>query len=229
MKMKKYAKTEKNRLFVKRVKQSICLLLFMLCSSFILSSCSDEVNEPQNTGWENFSADVLEKKLQDACGNETIDVNSLVTSVKANKNVEDAFATADKLQIAVRLKGEDIYSVFPIHQVEDIFEEDVDTQSNGQTYATNSVDNHSSSSNTMPTMLKGSGLAGKVAIFNYFSGVEIGATDKLGTRYTQNRMVEFMANELLRNDYDVEYYIHENMTLENIKNVLDNKTSIRLL
>ena len=223
MRVKKYAKTEKNRLFVKRVKQSICLLLFMLCSSFILSSCSDEVNEPQNTGWENFSADVLEKKLQDACGNETIDVNSLVTSVKANKNVEDAFATADKMQIAVRLKGEDIYSVFPIHQVEDIFEEDVDTQSNGQTYATNSVDNHSSSSNTMPTMLKGSGLAGKVAIFNYFSGVEIGATDKLGTRYTQNRMVEFMANELLRNDYEVEYYIHENMTLENIKNVLDNK------
>ncbi len=223
MKMKKFAKTEKNRLFVKRVKQSICLLLFMLCSSFILSSCSDEENEPQNTGWENFSADVLEKKLQDACGNETIDVNSLVTSVKANKNVEDAFATADKLQIAVRLKGEDIYSVFPIHQVEDIFEEDVDTQSNGQTYATNSVVNHSSSSNTMPTMLKGSGLAGKVAIFNYFSGVEIGATDKLGTRYTQNRMVEFMANELLRNDYEVEYYIHENMTLENIKNVLDNK------
>lgn len=223
MRVKKYAKTEKNRLFMKREKQSICLYLITLFLGFLLNACSDGVNEPQNTGWQDYTADIMEQKLKEACGNESVDVNSLVTSVKANKNVEDAFATADKLQIAVRLKGEDIYSVFPIHQVEDIFEEDVDTQSNGQTYATNSVDNHSSSSNTMPTMLKGSGLAGKVAIFNYFSGVEIGTTDKLGTRYTQNRMVEFMANELLRNDYDVEYYIHENMTLENIKNVLDNK------
>jgi len=223
---KKFDKTDTIRLAKKMVTQFACLQL-VLFSGILFSSCSDEVKEPQNTGWDNFSADVIEKKLQEACGNESVDVNSLVTSVKANKNVEDAFATADKMQIAVRLKGEGTYSVFPIHQVEDLFEEDVNTQSDGQTYDTNSVDSHSSSSNTLATMLKGSGSAGKVAIFNYFSGVEIGTTDKLGTRYTQNRMVEFMANELLCNDYDVEYYMHENMTLENIKNVLDNRNQYK--
>lgn len=227
MKMKKFARTEKNRLFVKRVKQSICLLLFMLCSSFILSSCSDEVNEPQNTGWQDYTADVLEQKLKEACGNESVDVNSLVTSLKVNKNVEDAFATADKMQVAVKLKGEDTYSVYPIHLVEDLFDDDIDPQSDSQSYATSNVDNHQSSSNTPPPVLKGSGAAGKVAIFNYFSDVEIGTTDKLGTRYTQNRMVEFMANELNRNDYSVEYYVHNNMTLENIKKVLDNKSQYK--
>lgn len=226
-KMKKYARTEKNRLFVKRLKQSICLLLFMLCSSFILSSCSDEVNEPQNNGWQDYTADIMEQKLKEACGNESVDVNSLVTSLKVNKNVEDAFATADKMQVAVKLKGEDTYSVYPIHLVEDLFDDDVDPQSDSQSYATSNVDNHQSSSNTPPPVLKGSGAAGKVAIFNYFSDVEIGTTDKLGTRYTQNRMVEFMANELNRNDYSVEYYVHNNMTLENIKKVLDNKSQYK--
>ncbi|MBQ3324036.1 MAG: hypothetical protein IJG81_04250 [Muribaculaceae bacterium] len=226
--MKKFAKTEKNRLFVKRVKQSICLLLFMLCSSFILSSCSDEVNEPQNTGWQDYTADVLEQKLKEACGNESVDVNSLVTSLKVNNNVEDAFATADKMQVAVKQKGEDMYTIYPIHMPEDPFaydENQVDSQ-DAINHEDNNVINVSESNMSKansPRIINKAGSAGKVAIFNYFSHIQLG-DDAMSSRTTQNQMINFMINELDKHDFEIEYYGYDKMTLDNLEHVIGNQT-----
>ena len=228
MKMKKYARTEKNRLFVKRVKQSICLLLFMLCSSFILSSCSDEVNEPQNNGWQDYTADIMEQKLKEACGNESVDVNSLVTSLKVNKNVEDAFATADKMQVAVKLKGEDMYTIYPIHMPEDPFaydENQVDSQ-DAINHEDNNVINVSESNMSKansPRIINKAGSAGKVAIFNYFSHIQLG-DDAMSSRTTQNQMINFMINELDKHDFEIEYYGYDKMTLDNLEHVIGNQT-----
>ena len=226
--MKKFARTEKNRLFVKRVKQSICLLLFMLCSSFILSSCSDEVNEPQNNGWQDYTADIMEQKLKEACGNESVDVNSLVTSLKVNKNVEDAFATADKMQVAVKLKGEDMYTIYPIHMPEDPFaydENQVDSQ-DAINHEDNNVINVSESNMSKansPRIINKAGSAGKVAIFNYFSHIQLG-DDAMSSRTTQNQMINFMINELDKHDFEIEYYGYDKMTLDNLEHVIGNQT-----
>ena len=195
---------------------------FYLLLSLILvltAACSKDSAESPDPHKNDLSKGEIEQQLQDACGNNAEDINSLVSTLKTNENVEEVFPSADNMQVIVKYKGEDHYSVFPVHQPIDPFDETV----------SNSSALPSSVIHRMPSKIDYSDKTtgnGKVAVFNYFSNNHYG-DDRLGSRTTQNMLIDYMCQELNQNDYGVEYYGYEKMTLDNLLKIKNSKADYK--
>lgn len=168
--------------------------------------------------WEDASVNEIERHLRATCGDETIDVTAIVDSLKNNKNVEEVFVTPDQNQIIIQFKGDDYRTVYPIHDEIDPFAEE------------DTIDEPSASSihhaRQAPRRYRQTGSRGKVAVFNYFSKMKSDeAGDMLTARTTQNRMIDYLCQDLNDHDYGVEYYPYEEVTLDNLKKVRNNASA----
>ncbi len=198
--------------------------LFYLFAAIIFAisvSCSEDDYEVKtdSTKWTELNRSEIENELQDICGDNNANIQSIVSGLKNNVNVEEVFTAPDKMQVITKFYDDDSYSVFPIHQPIDPFNE-----SEGNSNEVQSVPRRKVVS--LKSAFKTSGSKGKVAVFNYFSNNQYG-NDKLGTRATQNQMLYYMCWELNQNDYGVEYYGYEDMTIDNILKVKSNKSKYK--
>ena len=165
--------------------------------------------------WEDASVNEIERYLRATCGDETVDITAVVDTLKTNKNVEEAFVTPDQNKIIIQFKGDEYRTVYPIHDEVDPFAEE-DTVAE---YSASTMLN----ARQAPRHYRQTGSRGKVAVFNYFSNMSsVDAGDMLGSRITQNKMIEYLCQDLNDHDYGVEYYPYEEVTLDNIKKVRDN-------
>ena len=194
---------------------------FLMASFLFLSSCSTgndgEDSESPNNGWSTLSKDEIEQKLKDNSGKDNADVDAIVSSLESNENVDEVYATADNMQVVVKTKTDDSYAVYPIHLPKDIFNESTDTRAGQSSRYKDSRFNYD---------YQTTGANGIVAVFNYFSNSYYG-NDNYGSRVTQNLLLDHMCRELNYNDYGVEFYGYEQMTLKNLLKVKANKTKYK--
>ncbi len=167
--------------------------------------------------WEDASVNEIERYLRATCGDETVDITAVVDTLKTNKNVEEAFVTPDQNKIIIQFKGDEYRTVYPIHDEVDPFaEEDTVAEPSASTMF---------NARQAPRHYRPTGSRGKVAVFNYFSKMKSDAGDMLTGRTTQNRMIDYLCQDLNDHDYGVEYYPYEEVTLDNLKKVRDNASS----
>lgn len=168
--------------------------------------------------WSDASVNEIERHLRASCGDETVDITAVVDSLNTNENVEDAFVTPDENQIIIQFKGDEYRTVYPIHDEFNPFaEEDTVVEPSASTKF---------NARQAPPRYTTTGSRGKVAVFNYFSKMSSDeAGDMLTGRTTQNRMIDYLCRDLNAHEYGVEYYPYEQVTLDNLKKVLNNASS----
>lgn len=194
-----------------KLTMSVKLLLLLPLLIIVLGSCTDDnkkdekVPEDTSFSWKTASTSEVEKKLKEACKSQNSDLNSLVSSVRTNENVADAFASNDKQSLIVKFKGEEIYTAYPVKVIGDPFAgADAQEASAAPYHAPRKAS----------SKYKKTGSRGVVAVFNYFS--------YLTNRKAQNQILEYMMQDLNDHNYGVEYYPYEEMTYNNIRNVKQN-------
>ena len=157
-------------------------------------------------GWTDASVSDIESNLQNSCGEDgTINVNFLASVIETNDNVEETYASNDSLTLIVKYKDSNTYSVYPINRLKDPFDESDDVEEEEASSPRKTV--------MVSSQYRTTGSNGKVAVFNYFS--------KQWTRRTQNRMLEYMMQDLNEHDFGVEYYPYDDMTVKNIRYVIN--------
>jgi len=192
-------------------------IALLLLHAMVFVSCSKDYGDIDPNNPYAYLADAtteeVENKLQELCGNENADINQLISTLKSNNNIDDAYASDDGQSLIMKYKDDNFYTVYPVNMIGDPFEENYETNGKQRilTQTTNERKDTPSFRNT--------GSRGVVAVFNYFSNQD--------TRTTQNKILEYMMQDLNEHDYGVEYYPYEKMTIKNFENVKNNSTNYR--
>ena len=171
--------------------------------------------------WTNVSVSEIEKNLQESCNNDDCDIDALVSVLNTNEIVKQTYSSVDSLSLIVRYKEDDVISVYPFHIPIDPFAETNDGMSQKAIVPTKQIRAYAPQYNYKET-----GNKGVVAVFNYFSNSYYG-DDDYGSRTTQNMLLDYMCRELNHNDYGVEFYGYEEMTLSALKHVLNNASTYK--
>ena len=176
--------------------------ILCLSSILILSSCGKKDDNPDNPSLEGLAKE--EKPLEaiqkiDLQGQDIAKTEEQAKQLQLNPNVEKAIISPDG-SLLVKEKGDKVMSVFPT--VSTLSFEDYKT-----------TPSHSLSGR-LTQRFTSRGESGRVAIFNYFSGI--------GERKGQNKIVDNMIVMFEKHNYSVDYYPYEHFTSENIKNVVAN-------
>ena len=149
----------------------------------------------------NANSNEVTEILEQISGTNQADADALAVTLENNENVEESFSSDDGQSLFVQFKDDDVCTVYPMKQLYDPFEDETDDYSSFAKY--NSLKGKKAAPH-----YRGTGSRGKVAVFNYFSNQY--------TRNTQNRMLEYMMQDLNDHDFGVEYYPYEDMTLDNL-------------
>ena len=195
-------------LYVMKNSLSSLLLLFgiLLCSACTIEN-PDGPGSGTNYNWETATAEELEENLKQCCKENNGDINAIVAELKKNKNIESASPSADNTSVIVKFKNSDDYAVYPIFKMADPFDEE-DSYEEGA-YSLDSFQANSFEGSTKADSRN------KIAVFNYFSNDL--------SRNTQNKMLEFMMNDMKSHGFRVAYYPYEKMTISNLCNVCSNE------
>lgn len=144
-----------------------------------------------------LEGDELNNAIHDAIISEN-SIDEIIQSLKTNVNIDEVIKDHSK-NILVLEKGDSVYTVFPTVDYEDPFNDD-ENENLSRAIASR-------------TSWKETGKYGKVAVFNYFSG--------MSERKGQNNMVEDLMSLLNEHDYGVEYYDYDHFTKENLDKVIN--------
>lgn len=144
-----------------------------------------------------LEGDELNNAIHDAIISEN-SIDEIIQSLKTNVNIDEVIKDHSK-NILVLEKGDSVYTVFPTVDYEDPFNDD-ENENLSRAIASR-------------TSWKETGKYGKVAVFNYFSG--------MSERKGQNGMVEDLMSLLNEHDYGVEYYDYDHFTKENLDKVIN--------
>lgn len=198
-----------------------CISYFVLLLILFSISCSKDHEDYQEVVPNDMTQREIEHMLQDNTGNDAANINSMISSLKSNENVDKVFASADNMQVIIKFKNEDCYSVYPIHLPADPFE---DTNLSASRESTEP--GQSTRASSLKYDYKETGSNGVVAVFDYFSNSHYG-NDKWGSRTTQNMLLDYMCRELNSHDYGVEFYGYDDMTLKTLLSVKNNASKYK--
>ena len=159
-----------------------------------------------NMEFSTANVDDVTEMLENLSGINQADPQAIATVLEKNDNVDFSCPSYDNQSLIVKYKDDNAVSVYPLNIINDPF--DVETEDIKPLKRFNMVREAIKAPQYRET-----GTRGKVAVFNYFS-------NQL-TRKTQNKMLEFMMQDLNDHDYGVEYYPYEKMTVKNLKHVID--------
>jgi len=171
------------------------------------SKDSDEMNTKVDV-WKEYSTSEIYSHLEVASSNNDADAENIAKSLKDNPNIQESYLTNGG-DLVVRMKGENLYTVYPMVEQEDYCEyeeeesETEDSQAKGQNSMTRAVSSSESS--------------GRIAIFNYFTG--------MSSRKGQNAIMDDMKELFEKYHFTVDLYNYEKFTRQNITNVVNNSTS----
>lgn len=155
------------------------------------------------------SAGDITKFLENISGVGNADAETLANTLKDNENIHKSISSEDGQSLFVKFKDDNTISVYPVNLIKDPFDEE-----------DNNARTRSMFTRSTPTYKK-TGSKGKVAVFNYFSNQM--------TRKTQNKMLEYMMQDLNDHDFGVEYYPYQDMTISNVRKVKINSKDYKAI
>ena len=138
-------------------------------------------------------------KMESSVGSGNAEV--IASALQSNPNVEEVYSSDDDAVI-IKTANDDTYTVYPVYNDEDVFDYDIDETVESPTLLMSK------------SPAKASSNGKKVAIFNYFSGLD--------SRKGQNRMMDNLESLFKRHGYQVDSYNYESFTRANLSKVIMN-------
>jgi|GEM_PF-2836861 len=191
---------------------SVLFALMGIVAMLSLAGCSkddDEVNTKFDV-WKEYSTAEIYSHLEVASSNYDANAESIAEALTDNPNIEESYLT-DGGDLVVRMKGENVYTVYPMVEAEDYCEYEGEAAEE----AAEEEDSEAKGRSEVPTT-SNSEMSSKIAIFNYFTG--------MSSRKGQNAVMEQMQELFEKYGFQVEYYEYEKFTRANITNVVSNST-----